>query len=150
MPLTHTDFEELVMSVWNVFDERGLRAADAAIEHSNADPTVSALVQLTGASHGVVRIDCHSRAAWDLAVSMFGTSADELGAEDVHDAVGEFVNILGGNIKGLFPPDSTLSLPVIVDSPEDEFGMSSEGLTHRLELWSGEHPVRFTFFALVR
>jgi chemotaxis protein CheX len=38
---------------------------------------------------------------------------DELADSDIADAVGELANIVGGNVKSLLPPPTTLSLPVV-------------------------------------
>lgn len=38
---------------------------------------------------------------------------DAVGTEDVRDALGEIANVIGGNVKGLLPDHTALSLPVV-------------------------------------
>jgi len=38
---------------------------------------------------------------------------DDVAADDVGDALGEIANVIGGNVKGLLPDRSVLSLPVV-------------------------------------
>ncbi|MDT0200809.1 chemotaxis protein CheX [Nocardioides sp. AE5] len=74
-------------------------------------PGWSAAVTVTGAWPGMVVIELSTAAAHAVATRMLGTpQADEA---DTTDAVGELVNIVGGNVKSLMPEPSVLSLPVV-------------------------------------
>jgi chemotaxis protein CheX len=44
---------------------------------------------------------------------MFAMSEDELSEEEIRDAVGEIVNMVGGNLKGIVEGESSLSLPCV-------------------------------------
>ena len=46
-----------------------------------------------------------------LACVMF--QVDEASPEEVRDLLGEMANLVGGNIKGMLPGPSRLSLPVV-------------------------------------
>jgi len=48
---------------------------------------------------------------------MFALPEEQLSDADIHDAVGELSNIVGGNIKSLLPPPTSLSIP-FVETPD--------------------------------
>jgi chemotaxis protein CheX len=48
-----------------------------------------------------------------VACTMFSMTSDELTDGDMQDAMGEVVNIIGGNIKGIVGVESNLSLPCV-------------------------------------
>jgi chemotaxis protein CheX len=66
---------------------------------------------------------------------------DVVAEEDVTDALGELVNMIGGNIKSLLPSASALGLPQVVHAPRHT---SAAAVTehYRVELaWAGT-PIR--------
>lgn len=80
------------------------------------DPTGvwSASVTVSGGWHGVVTIELDETAAQQLSARMLALSEDEPVADgDIADAVGELVNMVGGNVKSLMPGPSVLSLPAV-------------------------------------
>jgi chemotaxis protein CheX len=74
---------------------------------------VSASVSVTGAWQGHVVVTCSSSASRNAAAVLLGVDLADVTPEDVTDAVGELVNIIGGNVKSLLPEPSALSLPVV-------------------------------------
>ncbi|MCA9058699.1 MAG: chemotaxis protein CheX [Planctomycetaceae bacterium] len=72
---------------------------------------IVAAIRITGALDKQVVVEAPSQAAISIAETMFACSADELTEEEILDAVGEVVNMIGGNVKGMFEGDSKLSLP---------------------------------------
>jgi chemotaxis protein CheX len=48
-----------------------------------------------------------------IASGMFGAEAGELSDEEILDAMGELVNIIGGNAKGIIDCECRLSLPCV-------------------------------------
>lgn len=80
------------------------------------DDTVCASIAIGGPWQGTVLLHCSRAAAVDAAVAALGMPAAELEDADVSDILGELVNILGGNLKGIASGDEvgwTLSLPVV-------------------------------------
>lgn len=72
-----------------------------------------ASVTISGASNGLVTVDCSEELARRLAAAMFDSPAGSLSEEDVRDSLGEIANIIGGNIKALLPGPSNLGLPKV-------------------------------------
>ena len=69
-------------------------------------------VTVTGAWTGHVILELTEAAALRAARVMVGS--DEVGHGEVVDAVGELVNMIGGNLKGLVLQPSQLGLPLTV------------------------------------
>ncbi len=56
---------------------------------------------------------CDAMFAARVASAMFMVEPDELTEGEIGDAIGELVNILGGNVKGILTGDNQLSLPTV-------------------------------------
>jgi chemotaxis protein CheX len=81
-----------------------------------ADPEVMrASVDIRGEWDGAVTLEMAPAAAHTAARTMLTTR--EVDHEDVLDALGELVNMIGGNIKSLLPSGSTLGLPMVSSTP---------------------------------
>lgn len=74
----------------------------------------SATVSVTGGWQGVVTLELDEDVARKVTARMLAIPGpDEVNDGDVADAVGELVNMVGGNIKSLMRGPSTLSLPSV-------------------------------------
>ncbi len=74
----------------------------------------SAATTVSGGWHGVVTVELDEAVARRLTARMLDLPAAEDAADgDVADAVGELVNMVGGNVKSLMPGPSVLSLPSV-------------------------------------
>lgn len=70
-----------------------------------------ALIRIAGDWNGAVTLEMSSETATSAARLML--EADDVDPDEVADAVGELVNIIGGNLKSLLPTRSRLSLPQV-------------------------------------
>jgi chemotaxis protein CheX len=104
---------EITSSVWTAFlpEEEGILPFHAA----PASSTLTGSIHISGTWNGLVSLTCSAEAATRATASMLATPPGEVDPSDVLDVVGELVNIVGGNIKGLLPPPSDLSLPSVTD-----------------------------------
>jgi chemotaxis protein CheX len=81
-----------------------------------AEPEVMrASVEIRGGWDGAVTLEMSPTAARTAARTML--TLDEVEDEDVLDALGELVNMIGGNIKSLLPSGSVLGLPMVSSTP---------------------------------
>lgn len=78
---------------------------------------VSATVSMTGAWNGTACLTCSRSAARRAARLMFDLPDDELTDQEIDDAMGELINVVGGNIKGILPGPTDLSLPTLHEGP---------------------------------
>jgi chemotaxis protein CheX len=101
----------------------------------------SAAVTVTGSWAGSVTVELTDAAAGELAATMLdlppGTAAADA---DVADAVGELVNMVGGNVKSLMPGPSVLSLPSVA-AGRAAFASDTREVARVDLTWAGE-PVR--------
>jgi chemotaxis protein CheX len=87
-------------------------------EHFGSDEAdcLSAVIRISGDWDSLVQVMTPRRTAVAIASNMFAMSEDELSEAEIRDAVGEIVNMVGGNLKGIVEGESALSLPCVGES----------------------------------
>jgi len=75
---------------------------------------VTAAVYFAGPWKGAVLLQCDPREACDFTSRLMGLPMSSEFDDDVRDAMGEIVNILGGNLKPILPHGVALSMPSVV------------------------------------
>lgn len=136
-PISHDTVAAIVADTCaGLFGEFSEQPIPDSIGESGMD--AEAMVSITGAWAGHVRIGCTQAAGVAVAAKLLLVEPTELSPEDVRDALGEFVNIVGGNIKSALPGPSALSLPLVaLDKPASRLPGRAE--TTRVELrWHSE------------
>jgi chemotaxis protein CheX len=94
-------------------------------------PLLTASIRFGGSFPALLSLTCHRELASSIAAAMFQTRAERVSQRDVHDALGEVINILGGNLKAVLSPSCQLALPSVAEgdvSPEMLLGPSVETL----------------------
>jgi chemotaxis protein CheX len=84
---------------------------------------VVSMVELTGSVSGSLALQCGREHARDLTARFLGADGQEIESlDDVRDAVGELVNMIGGNLKTAIGSDRPieLSLPTVVTTPKTD------------------------------
>lgn len=146
-PVSAADLCEITEQVWESFvnadgDPAGGRLRP--ISPPDRPSGVRAAVTVAGAWHGAIVVSCSPAAAHRLAAVLLDLPEPQVTDGDVADALGELANIIGGNIKGLLPAPSTLSLPRLAMRPDDLVAWPAGGETSQLAVdWYGE-PVLVT------
>jgi chemotaxis protein CheX len=80
---------------------------------------VQAQIELRGDWNGRLVLTCDSDVATQIAGAMLGLGPDEeLPELDVHDAVGEVLNVVGGSVKGALVGTWALGLPGVTETSE--------------------------------
>ena len=80
---------------------------------------LQAQIELRGHWNGRLVLTCDSDVAAQIAGAMLGCGPEEvLPDEDVNDAVGEVLNVVGGSVKGALEGVSTLGLPGVTACSE--------------------------------
>ena len=102
---------EVVESVWLSVFGVGLERSEGNEEPCSAEDAVTACVQISGAWDGVVSARFSGALAHHVAGFMFDMPAEATSSDEVRDALGEVVNIIGGRFKASLPGNSQLSLP---------------------------------------
>ncbi|MBZ5735171.1 chemotaxis protein CheX [Nocardioides sp. TRM66260-LWL] len=107
------------------------------------DDTWTAAITVTGAWEAMILISVPVPAAGLITVGMLGldpAEAETCGLEDLTDALGELVNIVGGGVKSLMPGPSALSLPLVAQGAITSTSNLEEVCAVDLT-WHG-HPIR--------
>jgi chemotaxis protein CheX len=101
---------------------------------------VQASVGIRGEWTGTVTLEMAPSTAETAARTML--DLDTVEDADVADALGELVNMIGGNIKSLLPSGSTLGLPIVSHAPHPLADAAAVTEHYRVELtWAGT-PIR--------
>ncbi len=103
---------EIASDVWSGFLGMDLVACGDE-QFSEGGDCMKATVVVTGDWNGEVTVECYAPLAAEAASRMFEVKPDELSNSELLDALGEIVNMVGGNIKGLLPGANKLSLPCV-------------------------------------
>lgn len=103
------DVQMVIEEVWSSF--LGTDEPLVVGEPGPVETGWSAAVTVAGAWEGMISVELPTATAEEVCRRMLGV--EDTHDEDVADAVGELVNMIGGNIKSLMPGPSVLSLPVV-------------------------------------
>ena len=141
MTTIETDIKDIARTIWATLFELPLEDGDAA--ELGPESTVTGCVQINGAWHGAVVLQCPLTLARTLTAAMFqADTAPEL--DEVHDALGELVNMLGGNVKALLPGPSRISLPAVATGSDYHMSVVGTNTVTALSFTCDGHPLRVT------
>jgi len=112
-------------SLWQLTEQAcqgmlGLPIAPCDATQNTFDYALSAQIKITGDAEALLSLHSEASFARHLAATMYMADADTLAEDEIHDALGELVNILAGNVKGMVPGETFLSLPCVGQSMADE------------------------------
>jgi chemotaxis protein CheX len=122
-----------------------------AVEPLPDHEVVHASVAIHGDWTGTVSLEMTPTTAVTAARTMLHIGdAETVEDGDVSDALGELVNMIGGNIKSLLPSGSTLGLPMVLHAPavvttgadfteHYRVELTWAGTPIRIRVWSGDH-----------
>lgn len=114
MTMLEEDLVGLTAAIWESVLGMGAVPVPPRLAESMAGPMVTACVNIGGDWDGSVALTFPTALCRRLASGMFGLDEAELDDELVQDAVGELANIAGGNVKGMVPGETVLSLPQVI------------------------------------
>ncbi|MCA9038310.1 MAG: chemotaxis protein CheX [Planctomycetaceae bacterium] len=124
--------EEILQQVVNDVCSGMLGLEMEPSDSMNCDDTdaLSAVIRISGGWDSLVQVLTPRRTAVAIASTMFDMGEDQLTEAEIRDAVGEIVNMVGGNLKGIVECESSLSLPCVGESVgAAPFDSSFSGLT---------------------
>lgn len=105
--------EDLVATTWSTFIGTRLVRVDAL---HPGDAVVCASIAVSGPASATVLFFMDTALSRSCTSSVLHVLPGEIVDEEIHDVVGELVNIIGGNLKGMVGEHDevwTLSLPVV-------------------------------------
>jgi chemotaxis protein CheX len=113
---------QVMASVWDTMLELPLlvRPTDQAEDFNpGCGPVVSGSIGIAGSWEGRVTLVAPRTFAAKCTALMLECPVEGLSDADVGDAWGELVNMVGGHLKALVPPVSTLGLPAVLELSDD-------------------------------
>ena len=97
-------------------------------DHGKLTDTITAMIGLAGTHKGVLAVHFPYTVAMAITSSFLMMDVEEMN-DDVHDAMGEIANMLGGNIKTILSAkgrDIDLSMPSTISGSEYSFQSDSD------------------------
>lgn len=101
-----------------------------------------ATVRLSGDFAAIVEIETVRAVAQRMACRMFAVEPGDLDESDLRDALGEVVNMIGGNVKGILSGEFDLSLPRVEERDEPSSAEVTDAVTARLSCEGSPFRVR--------
>ncbi|MZH42378.1 MAG: chemotaxis protein CheX [Nitrospinae bacterium] len=100
--------------------------------HYKASPTstVTGSVHITGEWNGTILLSLPALLVDKITEQLFSIEPGKSSNNEREDAVGELINMIGGNIKALLPEPSKLSVPTIAMEGNDPKFPPSKEVTH--------------------
>jgi chemotaxis protein CheX len=131
---------EIVSNVWQSID-LDIELIPEPNPLSSSHWELTGCIQITGAWRGALTATCGQTLGRNIAAAMLGMSVDEVSDDDVNDALGEVVNMLGGNVKALLPPPCQLSLPSVTSGRQYHLSVSQSQVVNTLHFQSTGCPL---------
>lgn len=97
----------------------GMEVDSSPYPFSNSPGAIDSLLYYIGGANGSLVLECSRSVARAFAERVTGQPAQSLDDDDVRDAVGELVNMIGGNLKALLPGDTAISTPLVCTSTQE-------------------------------
>lgn len=107
---------EIVDAIWTEMLRLEVRPTYTSWHPDGGSRCLSGRVDLSGAWEGTVTVDCSRELARRVAGTLFDLDPALVTGDELLDAMGEIVNITGGNVKALLPGPCALSLPAVSDA----------------------------------
>lgn len=108
--------------------------------HGPLYDTITGMIGLAGTHKGVLAVHIPYPVAKAITASFLMMDVEEINS-DVHDAIGEIANMLGGNVKAILSEkgrDIDLSLPSTISGSEYSFSSDKEVETVIIEFETGQ------------
>lgn len=106
--------DSVMISVWETMIGSAIKSIEVQSPwKAESEIAMMACIQITGNWEGAVTIECTAEHARTMAETMFCMEPGEAEEDEVIDAFGELVNVVGGNVKAILDGGADLSLPAV-------------------------------------
>ena len=105
-----------------------ISVTEVLTEHGPLTDTITGMIGLAGTHKGILAVHIPYSVAKAITSSFLMMDVEKIN-EDVHDAVGEIANMLGGNVKTILSEkgrDINLSLPSTISGSQYSFQSDNE------------------------
>ena len=131
----HSETEQIVTGVFQTM--LGCEVFPAADEGRSPAGSVTAAIYFAGTWRGAVLVETSEESACQWTARLMSIPLPTKYSDDVQDAMGELVNMIGGNLKSVLPTGVGLSMPSVVQGRSYSLRVIGGSLTHR-QSFAGE------------
>jgi len=86
---------------------------DSTISELESEPNFAGTIRYIGNCQASLRIECSPSLAYAFTQRVCCIDAPQEFNSEVSDAIGELINTIGGNLKGLLPPQTRINIPEV-------------------------------------
>ena len=127
MTVVEEELDCITRMVWDSLSLSVERFVGDPSEAAGAEPAFLGSISISGAWEGTVTLRCTAQLARQATSVMYEMEPGSITDAELHDAVGELTNMIGGNIKALVAQPSRLSLPSVALLGTGGDGSSTRG-----------------------
>jgi CheY-specific phosphatase CheX len=91
----------------------GIEVYPSAAALAETAPFFESVLDYLSICKGSIVLECSAPVAFAFTARLMGIPTPRTFDDDVKDSMGELVNMIGGNLKGLLSVDTVLSAPVV-------------------------------------
>ena len=140
MPFAAADVRQATAFIWQTMFGIDIEHMDAQTDDFASRALLTSCVEINGAAHAAVKIQCPETLARKMAGLMFDTPPQEVADGEVRDALGELANLLGGNLKSFLSEGHEPGLPSDVDGDGRELSATFDLSAHQLAFQCDSEP----------
>jgi len=107
---------------------------ESSDDYNTRTNVVTSAIFFAGSWKGAVVLECSEAQARFFTERLMGIPQPSRMDDDTRDAMGEVVNMIGGNLKSVFPPGVSLSMPSVL-----------EGADYAYRICGSNQVARFSF-----
>lgn len=118
MAIAEQHVSNIVANVWELIVGLDILPMPVSENQSNRNgQMITGLIYFSGSWQGTLSLACSLDLAKKVAANMFEMPVERVASSEIKDALGELINIVGGNVTTKLPPACKLSLPSIQPEP---------------------------------
>lgn len=135
--------------IWSTTLDLEVKPGSALPAQNGQTTLLTSCIQISGDWQGAVTLSCTHDLARRAVASMFDMSVEEVGRDDMYDAIGEMANMVAGNMKPMLSPTCRLSPPAVVEGVEYELRIPGARLIHETPMECEGMPFAVSVFKKV-
>jgi CheY-specific phosphatase CheX len=133
---------QVVQEVFQTMLQYDIR--ESAEDYSTRTNIVTSAIFFAGDWKGSVVVECSEEQARLFTGRLIGIDTPARMDDDTRDAMGEVVNMIGGNLKSVFPPGVSLSMPSVLEGPDYAYRICGSNRTERFAFRGEAGPLWVT------
>lgn len=122
---------------------------EAPADYDRRVNQVTAAIFFAGVWKGAVILECSEAQATLFAEELMSIPRPSCMDEDTRDALGEIVNMIGGNLKSVLPHGVSLSMPSVVEGSQYAYRICGSNETARFSFIGEAGPLWVTLVQVI-